>query len=79
MVDERRRVAAAARIDAPANVDFADVNLAAFRDATRSFAIADPLTQQLTDLLPRLQAHSREAALPVNARLAYDESLVRSC
>ena len=55
MVDVGRRIASAARVDAPLVIELANPDLAAFRDATRCFAIADPLAEELTDLLPACQ------------------------
>jgi hypothetical protein len=43
VIDECRRVAAAARIDAPVLVELADADLAAFRYALGSFGVGDAL------------------------------------
>ncbi len=66
VIDERRRIASAACVDAPAVVQLADADLAAFRHAPRGFAIADPLTEELADLFTALERRRGETASAVD-------------
>ena len=51
MINERCRVSADVRVDAPVPIDFADSHFATFRDAPFRLAIRDPFTNQFTDFL----------------------------
>jgi len=69
VIDERGRIAATTRINAPAIVELANSHLAAVRHSSRGFTIADLLAQQLADLPPCRQRDERETAFAVNPRL----------
>ena len=73
VIDERRRVSAATRIDAPFVVDLANPHLAAFRDATLRFAIRNAFADQLAYLAPRGQRPGCETALAVDTGAFDDE------
>ena len=77
VIDERGRIAAAARVDAPAIIDLADADLAAFRAAPRCFTIIDSFTDQLADLSSRGKRHDREAAFAVDAGFLRDQHGLR--
>lgn len=68
------RVAAAARIDAPSIVELADADLAALRDTTSRFTIADSLAEQLADFSPRRQSLDGETSSAVDLRFSGNDA-----
>jgi hypothetical protein len=78
VIDVSGRVAAAARIDAPAAVDLADPHFATSRHAARCFAIADPFADEFADFAARSERHCGKTAFAVDPGAA-DNERRRSC
>lgn len=75
MVNERRRVAGAARVDAPSMVDLADTDFATTSDTGSSLPGTDLLSHKLANFPACRDGHGRKAAQPIDRRSQDDERL----
>ena len=67
MIDECCRIAAAAGIDAPIVIQLADADLAAFRNPTRGFAVANFFAKELADFSARRQSGGGKTSFAIDA------------